>query len=811
MKEAKTRPRLAYLNSMYWRAWQVRFGAFAIFLVCLVTALSGVISDSLSISRVQSANSIMGMSDALINIPGSAPIARDGNALDQKLRSAVANAGGRNIEIDYYAAGLHASDDTETSYVLNEIQEPASIGNRVRLVSGAWPSRLGEATVSASASTTWPIGSHVSFLSGHLSVQIVGVFENRFARNSREFVVAPGTWSSIGGLSKDEAATLGDPAGRNVRWTGEENPDSILAAVRAVLQSESDGAAGATDPASLFVETRAAIESAGQSLSVPLLASMVSSPLVGGLIGGLMAGLFASKIRGTMWTVGVSHKSSRRSAFAAILRMSLISSALGIAAGVGAGLAGRPILDSISSRELGPMTSATLALILLGFPLANLAALGGLFLARARASRNRHVDAGAELDRQIYRISFAVVLASIGIFLGSGTSDISTMTLSAILIASSLAIGSTPWLVRLVSRTSLGTLTFRLGLRRLATNTRSNSLVVSTIAILQILGLSLAILVTSSLDAQNGRESSQVPAGQIVFTPEIADPTAAAKLQAQFEQELGLGPSIPVYTAGAGNTRQDGATRLVPSVQALEEIIGVELSASQVRLLESGGTLLTSPIEGDTVTYPPDGDFPGVTIQARSLNGLDPSFRNIDGFMLKSQAADTGFPVLLPQFVYTGVSPDQAAKAKQAAIDLAFNPNWVHVFKTPDPWEAPLRIWAISGMLSLIAGVTVLLWTTSESRRLRPTLASLRSLGIERRSAVKVVAVSAGVCVLIGIVVAVLASIVAVATSFALARLSVPISLPILPMATGAVALAIFGLVGSWLATRHLRYSEWLQ
>lgn len=795
---------------MYWRAWQVRFGAFAIFLVCLVIALSGVIVDSLSISKVQSANSIMGVSDALINIPGSVPIGEDGSALDQELRNAVASAGGQNIEIDYYAAGLHASDDTETSYVLNEIQETASIGNRVRLVTGTWPSRVGEAAVSASASEQWPIGSHVSFLSGHLSVQIVGVFENRFARNSREFVVAPGTWSSIGSLSKEDAAALGDPAGRNVRWKGRKNPDSILSAVRAALQANTNGPVDAVDPESLFVETRAAIESAGQNLSIPLLGSMVSSPLTGGLIGGLISGLFVSKIRETMWTIGVSRKNSRRSAFTAILRMSLLASALGIATGVGIGLVGRPILDSISSRELGPVTALTLGLILLAFPLANLAALGGLFLARARASKNRHVDEEVDLDRTLYRVSLAVILASLGIFFGSGTSDISTMSLSAILIASSLAIATSPWLVRLVSRASLGTLTFKLGLRRLATNIRSNSLVVTTIAILQILGLSLAIFVTSSLDAQNGRESSQVPVGQIVFTSEIDDPTSAAKLQAEFERELSLGSPIVVYTAGAGNTRQDGATRVVPSVEALEEIIGVELSESQVRLLESGGTLLTGPIEGDTVTYPPDGDFPGVTLQARSLNGLDPSFQNIDGFMLKDQAVEAGFPILLPQLVYTGVSSDQAAKAKQVAIDLGFNPNWIQVFRMPDPWEAPLRTWAISGLLSLIAGVTVLLWTTSESRRLRPTLASLRSLGIGRRSAMKVVAVSAGVCVLIGIVVAVLASIVAVAICYALARLSVPISLPIWPMAIGVVALAVFGLLGSWLATRRLRYFEWI-
>lgn len=267
---------------------------------------------------------------------------------------------------------------------------------------------------------------------------------------------------------------------------------------------------------------------------------------------------------------------------------------------------------------------------------------------------------------------------------------------------------------------------------------------------------------------------------------------------------------IVEYTAGAGSERDDGGTRVVATVDQLEQITRTRLSHSESALLQRGGTLVTSSLNGKhTLAFPPDGDFHGATFPAAALQGLDPSFRNIDGFMLERTAREAGLALLAPSYVYTDVTAHQQDSAIAAARQLNLNPAWVQVYRDPEDLTAPLRVSAITLLVSLVAALVLLLTSISEARSLRPDLASLRAIGVTGSFLATVVGVRMALTFVLATALGIATSAVGVAIAFSIAHLQIGVTIPPIPIVSMVASLAGLTAVAASLATRRLRNGEW--
>ncbi len=595
-----------------------------------VVAASSV-ADALELSPQQRADAAMGTADARLQLPGSAPLGTDGSALDDLLRGAVLSAGGLEPTIDYVASGIRADNSDETSYALEEIQSEKSVEARLQLLSGRWPIEVAEGLVSEASAALWPVGSEVHFFNGALSIQIVGTFRNSFNTEVREFLVPPGTWSSLAIISDDLANRLDQSAGRVLAWHGGGDATAILTAVVNIAESYPSLRESLDTSSDVSVETRTSIESSEPAKNVPFLFALIAAPIVAGLLSAIIAGAFTRRVRTAMWTIGVPYRHTRIAAALAVLGAGAAGAALGTGIGVVGGIFIRPLLVLVSTQELSPISSSYVVFV--SVPLA-LAGLGvGVASSDLALRRKIHPDISQERawDRVLYRVVGAVLLASLGIFIGSDTVTIASMSVAAIAIGMAVTIVVVPLCLSILSKLSPRSFASRLAIRKLAQERRSASVTLTVLAGLLVLESTLALMVSSLVTELNDNTESAVKTGQVVFEPLLKDQASAETARAQFEDVLGVNSPIVVLTVGMGNDRRDGATKVVESAEDLERVLGLKLTAEQRSFFKAGGTLLTKPFAGNSVSFPPTAGFSGVSFDALVIAGIDPSFRNIDG------------------------------------------------------------------------------------------------------------------------------------------------------------------------------------
>lgn len=797
------------LARFFLRAWQPRFAAILLAVAALVLAASGSIADSLQLSPSQRADAALGAADARIQLPGSASIGSDGRQLDDDLRRAIAVGGGADPSIDYVASGIRADGGDETSYILHEIDRRATAAPRFMLVTGDWPSEIGDALVSQAIADRWPIGSEVRFYNGALRLRIVGTFSSTFSTDTRAFIVPAGTWSSLRTLDADTAMRLDAYAGRILRWSNPESHDAVLAAVQNVIADNSAISQGLGSEG-VVVESRASIEANTPAVNMPLLLATVLGPLAAGLIAGLLAGAFTTRVRGVMWTVGVPYRSTRGAALLANTAAAAAGAAVGALAGIGIGFAVRPLLSLIATQALGPVTSTSTAFF--SVPLAAVGALAGTAVAGrppSGAKAKASVLRARSWDRTLFRIIFAVVLVSLGIFVSTGSGDLARLSLSSVLIASAIILAFVPSSLGLMGRLPARSLAARLALRQLSGERKLGIATVGSVALLQVLGCALAILVTSSVTQINDSTESAVAPGQIVLEPALESQEQIDLVRAEFEVAVGLSNPVLMQTVGMGSDRGDGPTRVVATIPELERVLGVTLTPDQASTVGNGGLLLMKPPETATVSFPASGEFPGATFSAVRAEGLDPSFRNLNGFILEATALDAGLPLASPSYVYTQVAPEQVSAAKEAGTRLNLNDAWVRVYRAPDVLTAPLRVSAITALIALLAGAVILLATSAQARGMRPALAGLRAVGMDGGFLARVVGVRVGLTAVLATVFGLASSAIGVAATFVVARLNLGVVIPVLPVTVMVLAFGVFAAIAALVATRRLRNSEW--
>jgi hypothetical protein len=800
----------AELARFFGKAWQVRFAGLLVAATAFFVVGGTSVADSLQLSPIQRADATLGSADGRIQLPGSAPLGTEGRPLDRALVAAVTAAGGLRVEVDYAAAGLRPDHDGGSSLIYEEFARGASDASRFTLQSGVWPAHANEGLVSASLAARWPAGSTVSFFDGALQVRIVGAVLNRFSSDANQIVAGPGTWNSLHSVSPEDAARLDQAAGRMVRWSGDASPAAITAAVTRVVDADPVQKATSVGNGGVVAEARATIEEIRPAPNVPLVIAGVGGPLAAGLLAGLFAGAFTRRTRDVMWEIGISYRQTRGAALLAMGVAAGAGATAGVLLGAGAGVAIRPVISRLATQELSPW--AVDVAWLASIPLVLVGTVVGMSVVRSNSRTSAAQRAAAQersRTRAILRTSGGVVMVSLGVFIGTGTSDIAQMSLAALLIAFAIAFVAAPIILSLIGRLKPASFAARLAVRTVRSDRRQAGVVVVAIASLQILSFTLSILLTSSIAAVNSNVQSPVPPGQIVFAPNISSPQDLASVRRQLESRLNLRTPVDWSESGVGSSRDDGATVIVSRPGDLERLLGRKLDAAAVATLTRGGTLVTHRLDGDHVKFPPDTGFAGAVLPARSLTNIDPSYLQFDGFILATTAVRNRMPTDNQHWVYTNTSASQRDRVNAVTSALRLNPAWVRVFRAPDQLTAPLRISAIVIALALIAGIITLFSSLAQARAMRPQISGLQALGVSSIFVARAVATRTAISFILSTALGLFASSLAVAIILPLANLTFGVAIPVVSVVIMVGSLAVFTVLATGIATRRISRMEW--
>lgn len=785
---------------LFRRAWQVRVSvAFIAVAIAGLTVTNFAVS-TLLLSPSQQASRYLGESDAMIQLPAGAPLGSDTAPLQAQLHDAVKAGGGSGVSVDYLLFGLRPDDAAKRDIALSEIGDLSTATSQVHLESGREPATVGEAIVSAALTRDWPEGSTIELFGGALRLKVVGVFSDVYNTSSRRVIVPAGTWGSLSSLSAEAAEKLNQAASVSVRWSGPDSLDAVASAIAGSLSLAADELEQGGG-----LQTRAQVQATSQFSDAALTISLWAGPLVAGVLAGVIAGSFLRRTRRVMWTIGVPHSRTRSAAFLTVTIASARGALIGVLVGVGVGLASRPLIASLAGQPSG--TFPSVPTLILGPALAVGGSLAGFSLIEnIRRRHDRVATARAKADRAIYRNSLAIALGAAGVFVVTGEASRSTQTLGAVLISVGIIIAVAGPAIRAVGRWNPRSFSTRLAARRLATEHRESTMTVVLIASLQAVGLVLITILNSSLAAANDETESFVPPDQIRITIPVG--IDAGPIRADVEQYLGVSDPVATSTFDGQIQERNGSTWIVSDPSDIERLIGHALAADELTFARDGGYLLTGRASGSGASMVHDGTVVA-TLPARELQGLDPSFKLIAGFLTQGAASKSGLDTP-PADTWTYVSVNQSSlkRAATGAAALSLDPTWIETYAAPETITASFRMILIAAMISALAGIVLLISAGAQSRAMRPELSGLRAVGVSGKFLARVTFVRIGIT--IGVSLALSAVAVTIAAAITLA---IGIGIPVVPPLDGFLAALVLmaglgGLVG-WWTTRRLVNTEW--
>jgi hypothetical protein len=756
----------------------------------------GLVVSALQLSGTQWADLSLDSSDAAVGV-ADVRLGEDRTELDARLEKAVRDAGGEDVSVDYFTLAPQTKTGAGRSLSFTEIGDVASESRRISLVAGRYPLDVGEVMVSSSLAEELPIGSTLQLFSGALTLTVVGEFDDLFNMSSRRLIVPRGTWSSMRVVSAEEAGRLDYAAGVRVRWRGKDAVESGIEAVAALT---------GTTVESLWegdwVETREEIESHQSFRDAATTIATWGGPALGGLLSGLFAGTFLARTRRAMWTVGVPRSRTSGAAMLALVISTVGGGLVGLAVGVAAGFAARPFVAQVAGKPAGPPSG--IVDVLAPMILAPVLAVVGAVVVSATADRwvTPRVEQETARTSPVYSLALACVLIAGGVFVTSVELSRSSLTAGAAFIACGVIVGATGAVVGAISRVRARGFAPRLAIRKLAAERRVTTFTVIALAVLQTIGLSLIMVVGSTVDGENADTEAQVPPGHILIEPSLsANPN---EIRTSVEEYTGISDPVRFQTLEGFIPARDGTVFVIDGEEDVARLIGRDLSAAEAEVLDGDGILFTGPPDLDevhVVTAEDVADIPRYAV----LEGIDPSFRNYSGFIREATADHANLDVNPEdKWQYVGASAEQVRLAAESANALGFATDYVVVYVPPDVIVPSVRSMATSLLASLLAVAVLVTSAGAQIRSLRPDLAGLRAVGVDSRFLARVTAIRVGVMVAVATALAVVS--VAAGTGIVLSILANrPLSIPWTPVAAFVGSIAASGAVATWWSSRRLR------
>ncbi|MBB5958620.1 hypothetical protein FHS29_005228 [Saccharothrix tamanrassetensis] len=678
-----------------------------------------------------------------------------GNAdLVGTITSAARRAGASDAMVSVTSLDIRAAvlDPPVTKYVEAD-WAAGPFPERFSLVTGRWPERPGEVVLSGSM---WPGGETVSVLAGNHTFRVVGTADDRYS-DWETVLAGRGSFAGIGVAGVTAYATL--------YWGGKADRDRVVEAVGSAIGAPpAELTGGITDRRTeLAREARSSVERFPLVHRIPALALPLLSVLT--VLG--LTRRRSSDSLAVLTSLGIPRPRAVAGVGLAITAWTMISTVLGVAAGVGLGVLARRIVARWKAEplpELPGLWSPVGQLLLI-------TAAACLLAAVVLGPRRNRPAATALVRRCAAIVTCGVIVFQVARLDGIPQAMLLTGTIGvAVLLAAPDLVGG------VIGRLPGTGARLRLGRQRLLHN---RGRAVAAVAVLTaVLAAPVALLTLVATDAAT-QEARSVP----------------------------LVPPHQVVLSGVGGFTQP------PPPEAVEAVTRrVDFAQPPIRLRLAEGVLaVDTPEEAGRLT-----NRPLTTAEAELLRGggvlawndLEPSWRATQrDVLLTGTARGLGLPLTDGGIVFTGVPDADAVAAQQAILDARLDHGLVGVHEAPSPPFVPTTFYAAVAGLALVALLATMAVARSQVGTLRTYLGRLITIGLPSRWARQVLlietAVVVGVSTLLAPAIAVPSIIIA---AWRIDALTLRIPWPHIGVLVGAFYLAT--VAATLVASRHLRATD---
>ncbi len=618
-----------------------------------------------------------------------------GNAdLVDTVTSAARRAGAAGAMVSVTSLDITAAviDPPVTKYVEAD-WAAGPFPERFVLTTGRWPERPGEVVLSGS---TWPGGDTVSVLAGNHTFRVVGTADDRYS-DWETILAGRGSFAGIGVDGVTAYATL--------YWGGEADRDRVVAAVgSAVGAPPAELALGITDRrTALEREPRSWVERFPLAYRIPALVLPVLAVLT--VLG--LTRRRSSHGLAVLTSLGVPRSRAVAGVGLAITGWAMISTLLGVLAGIGLGLIARRIVARWKAEPLPELPGLWLPV----GQLLLLTAVACLLTAVLLRPWRTRAAATALARRCAAIVACGVIVFQVANLDSIPEAMVLTGTLgAAVLLVTPDLIGSA---IRRLPETGAR---LRLGRRRLL---HDRGRAVAAVAVLTaVLAAPIALLTLLATDVAT-QEAKSVP----------------------------LVAPHQVMLSGVGGFTQP------PPPEAVEAVVRrVRFAEPPIRLrLAEGVLVVDTPEEVGRLTNRPLTSAEADVLRGGGVLGwhdLEPSWRAAERDVLLTESARRlNLPVTDGAIVFTDVSDADAGAARQAILDARLDHGFVGVHEPPDPPFVPMTFYAAVAGLALVALLTTMAVARSQVGTLRVYLGRLVAIGLPSSWAKQVLLVETAVVV----------------------------------------------------------------
>lgn len=704
--------------------------------------------------------------------------------------------------------------------------------DRYTLTAGRWPSVAGEVVVTEPLRDKVGPADSLPVFSGNEQFQIVGVAHDRFGSSSR-LLAAPGTWASFGPATRRNFSTV--LAGPSLYWIGGDQQQ----VVEAVAAAASAALTGDVPPSALAAQISETTTTRDRELargrtswterlpiaySIPSLALPLLSVLT---VFGLNGRRLRKSIR-VLRSVGVGGVHAAGGVALATGIWVMLSTALGLFAGIGLGLLSRPIVSAVLAQPISPFPGVGGPVIRTLAITASACLLATVVLhvsqrqapALAESPKPRNLSPRARPTARSMRQAVAVV-ASFAILAQIATLD---TVPEAMLLAGTIGVlllSFTPEFVTVAVRSlPANRPRVRLGRQQLINDQERAVAGVAVLATVLGAPLGMLTLLATLISTAEGQEVPSVAPHQMVLSarsgeafppqPAVVD---AVTSSVQFSQ-----PGIQLGYLRTDDTRVSvqglgaGEVLAVETVEELARLNNGPLEDADIRTLRQGGMLVWHDQGSHGILVHKDLETdralttsePIVATQARLHPVLESS---VNAVLLRSAARSRGLPITDGAIVFTGVSDAQASAAQQAVRRAGLDSEQVEVYRPPDPVSVPPVFYTAVVGLGLIVLLTTMSVARSQVITLRGYLGQLISIGLSPRWARQVLMLQTTVVVALSSVLALLLAIPPVMIAvWRLPEFALSVPWPWLGLVIGSFYAAAVG--ATLLSSRRLRPAD---
>jgi len=706
---------------------------------------------------------------------------------------------------------------------------------RYTLEVGAWPQSPFDVVVSRHVLDTLPDSAveadEFTVLSGRVTLHVVGVVEDTFAKRGDLIVGGPGTWESIprpapGREFQPVEATVSAlfRADTSVSEVGKFLQQS-LPPVPQIRRTTLGGF-----KSNLSTRAQVQAEPVAEFGSDQLVVSYLPLLLVILLVSALVIGQTRGPLRDNadrLVAIGVRRSRVRLTQVTALSLVAAVSIAAGLAAGWILALALRAmVLPRFADQTLSPVPVPDATA--LAIAAASLVIISGGLLWPGRSidtTRSSVVSRSfARVPTSLIRRVLVAALAVAALrYEGSITSVVASyLAIAAVLLAAPDVLRVVVWLLpRRFPRTFV--------IRRLMTaDIGRQAVAVAVVACC----LALPICVGTQLASKKANDASfsfsVVPVGQIWIqsgdsgdggdiegvgqavssVPGITTPVVLRDMN--YAKTYAKSDSAAVFSRTPTSGNSNFTIMVLDDAGDLGQLVGDQLPDDAEAVLNEGGVLDFTNAVGDQklVVNSASGKRLFVTPALPTLKvSLDAQFsKSFGGAILRRTAREQGLPVNSPsRIIYPEATPRQIEAAAAAAVDAGYDSQFVQYSVAPPEPVLPTNAYVFLAGL-VLGGFAVLLYVVrGQARRLREYSSRLVAIGLGPRWSLSVLSIQAAVTIGVGLLAGISAGILGVrVTSANYAVTDVP-TLPI-TIACGATVLAA-GLATA-IAARALTATE---